>query len=170
MNATALFQHLENNADVIRTSTQGTPREQAIWRPTPESWSILEVVVHLLDEEREDFRVRLNHTLHKPEVNWPPINPGGWVTERAYADRDLEESLRAFLEERKKSVAWLRSLASPSWESKHVHPKFGSMDAGTLMASWVAHDYLHLRQLSRLRFEHVKHLAGSYSVEYAGDW
>ena len=170
MDATALIQHLENNADVIRTFIHGTSQEQAIWRHAPESWSILEVMVHLLDEEREDFRVRLDHTLHKPGTDWPPINPAGWVSERAYAERDLEESLQAFLAEREKSVAWLRSLTSPSWESKHVHPKFGSMDAGTLMASWVAHDYLHLRQLLRLRFEHVKHLAGSYSVAYAGDW
>lgn len=170
MNATALFQHLENNADVIGASIHGAPRDQATWRPAPESWSILEVMVHLLDEEREDFRVRLDHTLHKPDVDWPPIDPAGWVSDRAYADRDLEESLQAFLEERRKSVDWLRSLTSPSWESKHVHPRFGSMDAGTLLASWVAHDYLHLRQLARLSFEHVKHLAGSHSVEYAGDW
>jgi hypothetical protein len=170
LNAPALIQHLEDNAAVIHGLFHGTSKERASWRPTPESWSTLEVLLHLLDEEREDFRVRLDYTLHRPESPWPPIDPVGWVEDRAYARQDLEESLRVFLEERRKSVAWLRGLTSPDWDSAHVHPKFGAMNAGTLLASWVAHDFLHMRQVTRIRFEHVRHLAGSHSVRYAGDW
>ena len=60
-------------------------------------WSTLEVVCHLYDEEREDFRQRLDIILHRPEAKWPPIDPVGWVSARKYNERDLAQSLAEFL-------------------------------------------------------------------------
>jgi hypothetical protein len=42
------------------------------------------------------------------------------------------------------------------------------MAAGDLLASWVAHDLLHVRQIARLRYEYVRKLAAPYGVDYAG--
>jgi len=53
------FEHLVSqmvhNAQRIRALAEGVSDHQARWKPTPASWSILEVVNHLLDEEKEDF-------------------------------------------------------------------------------------------------------------------
>jgi len=46
--------------------------ELAVWKPAPGKWSILEVVNHLYDEEREDFRQRLELVLKDPALAWPP--------------------------------------------------------------------------------------------------
>jgi hypothetical protein len=170
VNHTALIDRLEASGRAIAQLIRDVPRDQALWRPAPESWSILEVTVHLRDEEREDFRTRLDHVLHKPGVSWPPIDPDGWVTQRAYAEQDLEASLHSFLEERTRSIAWLRGLGSPAWDMSYTHPKFGAMAAGELLGSWAAHDLLHIRQLVRLHYAYVQHLAQPYSVGYAGDW
>ena len=51
---------MQRNAQRIAALVAGVPDEQARWKPDAESWSILEVVNHLLDEEREDFRVLAN--------------------------------------------------------------------------------------------------------------
>ena len=168
MNSDELINRLEANADVIRDLVQGVSADQSGWRPAPDSWSILEVMMHLLDEEREDFRVRLGLLLHKPGAPWPGIDPQGWVTQREYARQDLTESLRAFLDERTHSIAWLRSLENPSWENKNEHPVAGSIAAGDMLSSWVAHDLLHARQLTKLHLEYVKHLGRPFTVDYAG--
>ena len=52
----------------------------------------------------------------------------------------------------------------------HTHPIFGGLSAGDLLASWVAHDFLHLRQLARLQFQYASLLAEPYSTRYAGEW
>jgi hypothetical protein len=44
------------------------------------------------------------------------------------------------------------------------------MSAGDLLASWVAHDVLHMRQLVELQRAYVVHLAEPYNTEYAGPW
>lgn len=170
MNSATLINQLEVNAGTTRQLVHGLSRERAVWRFAPEKWSILEVVVHLLDEEREDFRARLDLLLHKPEALWPPIDPQGWVVQREYAEKDLGDSLQAFLGERAHSIQWLRGLASPDWLTKKEHPVAGSMSAGDIFASWVAHDFLHIRQLARIHWEFIRHDAEPHTVGYAGDW
>lgn len=169
MNATLLISELAAGEQIIRSLVAGITQEQAQRRPAPDSWSILEVVCHLYDEEREDFRQRLDYTLHKPGEAWPPIDPGGWVTSRAYNTRRLDEALSGFLVERQRSLDWLRSLQSPDWETGHETP-FGIMKAGDILASWVAHDNLHTRQLVELRRSRLLLLVQPYDVRYAGDW
>jgi len=170
VNSDALIDQLEAQAGIIRELVQGVAHEQAAWKPAPERWSILEVVVHLLDEEREDFRVRLGLLLRDPKADWPPIDPQGWVTQREYAKRDLGETLKAFLKEREDSLAWLKGLESPAWDNVKTHPAAGALSAGDMLASWVAHDLLHIRQLAKLHYDYVRRLAEPYSVAYAGDW
>ncbi len=169
MNSDSLIDRLEAQVGIIREMVQGVTREQAAWKPAPERWSVLEVAVHLLDEEREDFRVRLGLLLRDPKADWPPIDPQGWVTQREYAKRDLGETLQAFLKEREDSLAWLNGLESPVWDNVKTHPVAGALSAGDMLASWVAHDLLHIRQLAKLHWDYVRSLAEPYSVAYAGD-
>jgi hypothetical protein len=160
---------MAGNARRIQSLVEGLTAEQARWKPTPDSWSILEVITHLHDEEMEDFRVRLDICLHRPDQPWPPIDPGGWVTARQYNQRDLGESLDGFLRERVKSLAWLRDLSEPDWDATYDAP-FGEITAGDLFAAWVAHDLLHIRQLVELHWAYTGLLVEPYSVEYAGAW
>jgi len=170
MNAEALIARLEAHTSVFQALLGRVSNEDAAWKPAPEKWSLLEVAAHLLDEEREDFRTRLDLTLHHPEAAWPRIDPVGWVAARKYAERELGPTVQQFLEERIRSVAWLRGLAAPDWNSEHRHPAFGSMSAGNLLVSWVAHDLLHFRQITRLQFQRVTELGAPFETGYAGEW
>ena len=161
---------LEANRIVIRGLVDGVSAEQAGWRPAPEAWSILEVVCHLADEEVEDFRTRLDLTLHQPGTAWPSIDPQGWVRDRAYAEQDLDEALARFSAERDRSLAWLRGLAAPDWSAENVHPVFGAMSAGSLLHAWLEHDLLHIRQLTELQHHWLGEHAAPYDPGYAGDW
>jgi hypothetical protein len=160
---------MTNHAGTIHSLTIGISDEQARWKPDPETWSILEVVNHLYDEEREDFRMHLDYILHHPDQPFPPINPTGWVMERNYNQRDLAQSVDDFLKERQQSLAWLKGLGTPDWQASVAAP-FGQISAGDMFAAWVAHDLLHLRQLVELHWAYTLHAAEPYKVNYAGEW
>lgn len=169
MEAAQTIELLKAHAEALRGLIAGTPIEQARWKPTPESWSILEVVNHLYDEEREDFRLRLDYCLNHPGEAWPPIDPQGWVTQRDYNGRDLERSLRNFLEERQRSLVWLAALKQVDWQAVQTAP-FGEIRTGDLLAAWAAHDILHMRQLVELHWAHTVKQAEPFEVRYAGEW
>ena len=139
------------------------------WRPQPGKWSALEILVHLLDEEREDFRPRLLSTLEDPTAPWPSIDPEAWVTERDYQSRDREEVLRAFREERARSVQVLAGLRAAPWDHAYAHPT-GEIRAGDLLRSWLSHDALHLRQLAQRSYQRIGATCAPYLADYAGPW
>jgi len=170
MNPTALIDRLEATGPVLRAAAMSVSLDDARWKPTPADWSILEIVNHLIDEEVDDFRARVDSTLHHPERAWAPIDPPRWAVERRYNERDLLESADRFMIERTESIRWLRMHLNPRWENAHKHPKFGPISAADLLASWCAHDALHLRQIARRLYQLTQRDGAPASVGYAGDW
>ncbi len=170
MNAQRLISQLTQFPAALRAVVAGIPAADLPWRPEPSRWSVLEIISHLADEEAEDFRRRLRLTLETPEADWPAIDPRGWATSRAYNDNEFARTLDRFISERTDSVQWLTSLREPNWNQTHKHPKLGAISAGQLLASWAAHDSLHLRQLVKRRYELTLRDAGEFTTEYAGEW
>jgi hypothetical protein len=170
MNFAELFTQFRANAKRIEALSSQVGEQQARWKPDAETWSLLEVVNHLYDEEMLDFRTRLEILLSGSGAEWPPINPPAWVVERGYNTRELPESLQNFLAEREKSIHWLSSLENPNWQASATAPWSREMQAGEMFASWVAHDLLHIRQLTELHWAWLNRQAGDYPVGYAGDW
>lgn len=159
---------LARGRDTIRALAVNVPDEEARWRPAPDKWSILEVINHLYDEERSDFRLRLHILLHRPKEPWPAIDPQGWVAERKYNERRLFESLETFTVERNKSIQWLGDLTEADWNVEREHPTAGVLRAGDFLTAWVAHDYRHIEQLARLHKAWVDEQGVPYSSKYAG--
>jgi hypothetical protein len=169
MGVSFLTRQLTDNAARIEALVQGVSPEEGRWKPDRDTWSILEVVNHLYDEEREDFRARLDIILSHPEEPWPGIDPEGWVVERRYNQRDLEDSVKNFLTERDASLAWLSTLENPHWDTPY-QAHFGSIRAGDVFAAWVTHDHIHMRQMIELHRAHTAHKAEPYRLDYAGAW
>jgi len=159
---------LRANATVFDALFTSVDPGDVDWRPSPGVWSLLEVANHLADEEVEDFRTRVDLTLHEPDVDWPPIDPEGWVTARAYADREFEASVTRFLEARAASIAWLSALEAPDWSRYREHPVAGRLAAGDVLTAWLAHDYLHLRQIAVRHHQLAGDRCAPFQPEYAG--
>jgi hypothetical protein len=169
MDPAYIIHNLSRNRHVIYELLDGITKEEASWKPAPGKWSLLEIICHLHDEEREDFRTRLKHVLTTPSEPLPPIDPAGWVSERKYMEQDHNEVLRRFMEERERSLEWLRSLQSPAWGNAYDHPKFGKMTAELFFVNWHAHDLLHIRQILGVKHKYLAHHT-SETLQYAGDW
>ncbi|MBS1249318.1 MAG: hypothetical protein MAG431_00894 [Chloroflexi bacterium] len=167
MNFQKILSQMENNAQAIRALVEGFTEQRAKWKPDPDSWSVMEVVNHLLDEEWEDFRARVDLVLHRNNAAWFKNDPEGWVTERDFNQRALAPSLQGFLEAREESLAWLRKLENADWTTTYQAP-FGPIRAGDFLAAWAAHDVLHLRQILKLRWKLLAQDVTPFEMRYAG--
>lgn len=173
MTSTAFSEFARNqlaaNGDTFSALFEHCSDDFVHWKPHPDKWSLLEVTCHLYDEEREDFRARVNHILETPSEPMPPIHPQQWVTERHYAERDFREVAGLFLSERKNSLDWLNNLKDPKWGNAYIHPKVGPLSAQMILANWVAHDHLHIRQIIKLKYDYLQFVSGE-DLNYAGTW
>jgi len=163
------IRQLAASAEAIRVLVEAVAEVQAEWQPDPKSWSLKEVMRHLYSEESTDFRRHLRELWHEPPILW-----GKLAVERHPPTRDCRQALEGFLDERAASLEWLRSLEAPDWAAAQ-QVAFGSsevitLSAGDVMVSWVAHDYLHIRQINELLYAWHKRQAEPHSVRYAGAW
>ncbi len=168
MNFDYCVEQLTVNAKALEALTVGVSPDDAPWKPTPEAWSVLEVVNHLADEEREDFRPFAEWALGGPVKE--RHDPDAWIATRGYNERGLAASVNDFMQERARSLAWLRGLSDVDWQTPVAYTWRPGFRAGDVLASWVAHDILHQRQLVELRFALAKRNLADFEVQYAGDW
>jgi hypothetical protein len=169
MDFSTLYRELENSTEMIRALLAGITQEEAQSKPNPESWSMLEVVCHLYDLEREDFREHLDFILHRQDEEYHAIDPQAWIKDRRYNEQNFEEMQEKFFAERQKSLEWLLSISDSDWDITYTS-QYGSVSAGEMFSCWVAHDNLHLRQLVELRRARIENITRPYPIEYAGDW
>ncbi len=169
MNLANIIESLASNQQVFEHLLSGLERETYLWKPGADKWCLLEIVCHLYDEEREDFRARVKHVLETPEKSFPPFDPIGMVNTRRYIEQDYSEMVGKFLSERTLSLDWLKSLPAPKWENATTHHRIGPMSAWLLLNSWLAHDYLHFRQITRLKYQFLQ-TQSREDLSYAGVW
>ena len=161
----AIVRQLAANAETIRALVQALSDEQAEWQPNPETWSIAQVMEHLYNEERIDFRQHLKEMLHDPPQPW------GAFHDEYISMPNCRQALDAFLAEREASITWLEGLDSPDWDLT-IQATFVdetiTLSAGDILASWVDHDWAHLRQMIKLLHAWLEKETAPYSTMYGG--
>lgn len=170
MNSNIQLAFLRRTLEILPAMVRDLTDQQVRWKPPSGNWSILEILGHMLAEERLDFRLRFKSTLENPSLQWPSYDPEGIVTAEKFNEKDPEVVLAEFIQERKDSLQWLESLDSPNWDATYHHPRIGPLRAGDLFASWVVHDQLHIRQIAKRCFELLNEDCIPYQTPYAGDW
>lgn len=154
---------------VVYKDILSVSNEMLLWKQNPEKWCLLEIVCHLYDEEIYDFRFRTQWCLEHPNQIPPTIDPVGWVTRHDYINQDYTTMLNKFLAEREQSINWLYSLKNENWNRSFEHPKLGFLTAKHFLTNWLAHDYLHIKQILKLKYDYLKHKTGE-NLDYAGNW
>jgi len=119
-------------------------------RPAPDEWSPVEIVCHLRDEETEDFGARVR-VIVEGGPEFVKIDPERWAVERRYREASLPEALEAFRARRQDSLRLLASMAPGPLRALGASRslgRLGQLSGLDLIAAWVAHDRIHLAQLS----------------------
>ncbi|MDH4036474.1 MAG: DinB family protein [Candidatus Krumholzibacteria bacterium] len=166
----AVARRLVASADALTALVEDVDGDESRWKLTPEKWSINDIFGHLIDEERHDFRQRVQILLEDPTRPWPPIDPEGWVREKNFNARALSDLTGEFLAERQRSVAWLVTQGSANWDQACTHPTAGVLSAWGLLHNWAAHDLLHVRQIVAVRYARLAVKTAPATLDYAGRW
>lgn len=169
MNLEYQISFLKRTQNVLPSLVRDLTDEQFRWVPPSGNWSILEILGHMVIEETDDFRKRVQMTLEDAIQTWPDYDPEGIVKKEKFNEKVPREVLDQFLLERKQSLQWLSTLESPDWNSTYQHPRIGPLKAGDLFVSWVVHDQLHVRQIAKRCFELIATDGKEFSTRYAGE-
>ena len=169
MNHDHVIDGLERNCGIFGSLIRNASDAQTSWKSAADVWSILEVLCHLHDEEWEDFRPRVEAALRRGGPAPAFLgDPEERAAERKYQEQDAGEVLAKLLGERRESVGWLRALQLPDWKSRLTIPGALDLSAENLLATWLAHDNLHIRQMLRIEWNYLARHIEPDTLDYAG--
>ena len=140
---------LEKTPAVYETLLRDLPLDLLQWKPTPDRWSISEVLAHLADIEQV-YGDRVRRIMAE---NSPALAKYDQVASAASGEysRGLPaEHLAHFTEMRREIVALLKSLSSSAGIRSAIHSELGAITLAELLNEWAGHDLGHLRQIAEL--------------------
>ena len=145
-NATAI---LSRTPQILRTILVDLPDVWLHESDGPGRWSPAEVLVHLIEGERELWVPRMTAILESPSRRFSAFE------REANFDRARTEPIEGLVTEfetlRSESLHTLRSrnLTPADLSRTGIHPEFGAVTLSQLLATWTAHDLAHLTQITR---------------------
>lgn len=118
-------------------------------RPTPDKWSVAEIVAHMADTEIAGaWRMRL--ILGSPGTPVPAFDQDAWVVSGHYDKRDPKKSLEQFRSLREANLILLKSLTPKQWKHHGIHAERGVETIERVVQMFAGHDINHLKQIEQI--------------------
>jgi len=146
--AAAVIDALERAPSIIVPLVREVPESILKWRPAPGKWSAHEHACHLAVVHRLFFD-RLDAMLAKPHPVFRPYDPAADDPDDRLSKLDLDESLRMFVEDRRRLVARLRTLSADDWERTAVHGEYSHYGMLIMFRHVALHDFFHAYRIEQ---------------------
>jgi uncharacterized damage-inducible protein DinB len=163
--STDVLKALRESRAKLAAATEGLTQAQAAIKPSPEKWSVLECVEHIVLAER-----RIRGWAENPqEGEAPPANPqkeaelmeamAVRATRRQSPEparpngryTTLAEALREFEKERAHSIAFVEKQGPGLYTRRATHPFFGAINGAETICLMAAHSERHAAQIREVR-------------------
>lgn len=162
---TKLLQELEKNTDALKASVAGLSDEQARRKPTPDAWSPLEILEHVVVvnchfRHRVETAAPLDQPLVEPEREAELAHRAVDRTERRSAPetsipkskfQTLAEALSAIDADMEVNRAFLREYGPRLRSLQFEHPKWGKRTGFDAVNVMCGHTLRHAHQIHEQR-------------------
>ena len=154
---------LERTPNVLISMLQGISADWTSANEGGETWSVYDIIGHLIHGEKTDWIPRTDIILsERSDKTFRPFDRFAQFEDSK--GRTLIQLLAEFKILRDSNVAQIRSknITVKNLEEKGIHPAFGEVTLSQLLSTWVVHDLNHIAQISRV-------MAKQYTAE-VGPW
>ncbi len=156
---------LERTPAGLAALLTGLPEEWTRSNEGEGTWSVFDVVVHLINCEKTDWVPRARTILESEggEVReFPPFDRWGGIRESQ--SKAMGEVLENFARLRAENLRMVRewNLSAEQMAMRGMHPVLGQVTLAQLMATWAAHDLNHLHQISRVMAHQYREAVGPW--------
>ena len=156
---------LESTPAILRGLMSEISEEDARWKPTPDRFSIAEVLSHMSHSEGHCYRARVDRFMAE---EMPELEPDdAQMHLDLYKNADAEEDFGHFEDQRETNVELLRGLPAEAGRRKALHKHAGEITLAQMLHEWALHDLGHIRQIAELvRAREYLAGAGPLGAEY----
>jgi hypothetical protein len=156
---TAVIEALERAPGIVVPLVREVPPALLKRRPAPAKWSAHEHACHLAVVHRLFFD-RLDQILASPAPVITPYDPGLSDPDDLLLRMDLDDSLRRYVEDRRRLVDRIRQLSPADWARTAEHGEYSHYSVFIMFRHVALHDFLHAYRIEELLLKREWALAG----------
>lgn len=156
---------LERTPAAVDALLRGLPDSWTRHNEGEETWSVYDVVGHLVYAEHVDWIPRAQMILQHGEAK--EFEPFDRIAQfRESRGKTLANLLEAFATLRAENIEALRAwnLTPVAFDRRGRHPSLGPVTLSQLLATWAVHDMTHLHQISRIIAHQYRDAVGPWSA------
>jgi len=136
----------------LKAALGGVPRALQLWAPAPGKWSILEIVCHMRDMERDAYIARFRRILAEDNPTLPDIDGDLYSLEGDYRGQRLSAAVRDWKTLRRETLKILGGLREAQWLRMGTHETAGPLSMEDLLRRLaVGNDEAHLDQIEAIK-------------------
>ena len=146
---TAVIEALERAPSIVVPLVRDVPPVVLKRRPAPKKWSAHEHACHLA-VVHELFFDRLQQILASPAPIITPYDPAHSDPDDRLLGMDLEDSLRQYVDDRRRLVGRLRQLSVAEWNQTAEHGEYSHYSVFIMFRHLALHDFFHAYRIEEL--------------------
>jgi DinB superfamily len=140
---------LEKTPTLLEVLLRDVSEETLEWKPSPERWSIAEVLHHLVVIEK-----LYEHRARRMVLEDSPELPGSEAPPGEKPKKSARQAMEEFVPLRRAFVFYLHSIPSAAAGRVGQHAEHGNITLSQMLHELANHDLGHLRQLAELYRAH----------------
>ena len=141
-----LIHDYEVGGEKLRNATKGLLLEDLLACPMPGTWSIQEIVIHLLDSDLVAVD-RMKRIIAMDNPALPAFDQDAYVKHLYVADQSMEEAVALFDMNRRMFAKVLRKLPPAAFDRTGQHSEHGQQTLGEVLTYFTRHLDHHLKFL-----------------------
>ncbi|QQS35928.1 MAG: DinB family protein [Ignavibacteriales bacterium] len=124
------------------------PSEMWDFKPSPDKWSVREIVIHIMDSEINAY-VRCRKIIAETGSTITTYDQDKWAQALNYKDHNIDIAVEVFKFLRMITHDLLMILPDSTWENFIIHPERGKIKLTDWLKEYIVHINKHCGQMQR---------------------
>jgi hypothetical protein len=134
--------------DTLTAVLRNIPREAWSFKPSPEAWSIHEIILHLADAEAHGY-IRFRTLIAEPGARVNSFDQNAWASALDYSHHSTDDALDLFRILRRTTYDLIATLPQDAWSRSVEHSTRGVLNLDDWLAGYDRHLMAHISQIER---------------------
>ncbi|MDX2180769.1 MAG: DinB family protein [Bryobacteraceae bacterium] len=149
-NVGELLERFRRGGELVAMATTGAAGPELDFKPSPDRWSVRQIVCHLADSEQVGaMRFRQTLAEDNPTIQW--YDEAAWAEKLDYARRKISQAVETFRRARSENFELIKELPEEAWSRPAMHSKYGPTTLGGLLENYAKHAEGHVMQIREVR-------------------
>ncbi len=144
-------EHLENfrnGFEKLKAALQNYPRNIFDYKPSPQNWSIHEIIIHMADSEVNSY-ARCRKIIAESGSSIMAYDQDKWAVDLNYNNQDMDVALDLFGYLRIATYELLKMTPEEKWNNYMLHPERGKITLNEWLTIYSEHVDVHINQMNR---------------------